>query len=63
MDRHYTNFITNTVHLALDLQIIRVQPDKKPSQVWNIAALIGKRLIDQSINPFGSLWPQLAQQS
>ena len=56
MDCHDTNFVTNTVHLALDLQIIRVQPDKKPSQIWNIAALIGKRLTDQSIDAFGSLW-------
>ena len=61
MDGHHTNFVTNTVHLTLDLKIIGVQPDEKPSEIRNIAALIGQRLADQSINPFGGFWSQLAQ--
>ena len=61
MDRHHTNFVANTVHLTFDFQIVGIQPDEKPCEIGNIAALIGQRLADQSINPFGCFWSQLAQ--
>ena len=61
MNGHYSYFVANTVHLPLNLKIVRIKPHQKPGEAGHTSALIGQRLADQSVNALGGLVAQLSQ--
>ena len=62
MHRHHPDHRTGSPHLALDLQIIGLHPDKEPGQAWHLRAFIGQGLRQQLVDAILSLGAKTPQQ-